>query len=155
MGSNRNHPWIKWLVGGIAAGVAFAWVFAWSLHATDQRQFCVSCHVMQEAAITHKLGTHANLSCNDCHAPHNLMAKLPFKAQAGVVDFVANMSGADVPYPVSQKNRDAINQNCIACHARTNMNVASMDAKPYCVDCHRNIAHMRFQPVSSRTVAYD
>lgn len=30
-----------------------------------------------------------------------------------------------------------------------------MDAKPYCVDCHRNMAHMRHKPISTRTVAYD
>jgi hypothetical protein len=29
------------------------------------------------------MGTHAKLSCNECHAPHNLLAKLPFKAQEG------------------------------------------------------------------------
>ena len=37
----------------------------------------------------------------------------------------------------------------------TNVNVASMDAKPYCVDCHKGMAHMRMMPISTRTVAND
>ena len=35
----------------------------------------------------------------------------------------------------------------------TNVNVASMDAKPYCVDCHRGMQHMRMKPISTRMVA--
>ena len=89
------------------------------------------------------------------YAPHNLLAKLPFKAQAGLSDFMGNLSGKDVPYPASVTTRDVVNENCKACHAQTNVNVASMNAKPYCVDCHRNVAHMRHKPISTRTVAYE
>jgi len=28
-----------------------------------------------------------------------------------------------------------------------------MDAKPYCVDCHRSAQHMRMKPISTRMVA--
>jgi len=48
-----------------------------------------------------------------------------------------------------------VNANCMACHSQTNVNVASMDAKPYCVDCHKGMAHMRMMPISTRTVAND
>ena len=112
-------------------------------------------HIMEEAAVTQKKGTHARLACNECHAPHNLLVKLPFKAQEGLRDFWGNITGKDVPHPVSLHTRDVVNANCKACHAQTNVNVASMDAKPYCVDCHRNVAHMRMRPISTRTVAYE
>lgn len=105
--------------------------------------------------MTHKLSTHAKLACNECHAPHNLLAKLPFKAQEGLRDFMGNVSGKDIPRPLSARTRDVVNENCKACHFATNSEVASMDAKPYCVDCHRNMAHMRHKPISTRTVAYD
>lgn len=101
------------------------------------------------------LSTHAKLACNECHAPHNLLAKLPFKAQEGLRDFMGNVSGKDIPRPLSARTRDVVNENCKACHFATNSEVASMDAKPYCVDCHRNMAHMRHKPISTRTVAYD
>ena len=70
-------------------------------------------------------------------------------------DIEGNISGHDVPHPPSLHTRDVVNANCKACHAQTNINVASMDAKPYCVDCHRGVTHMRTRPISTRTVAYE
>lgn len=154
MQTPRNGPW-KILLGGTVAGVVLAIVFMAVMQTTDQRPFCASCHIMQQAAVTHKLGTHADLSCNDCHAPHNLLAKLPFKAKAGLVDFVSNLSGNDVPLRATMGTRDMVNENCKSCHATSNVNVASMDVKPYCVDCHRGVAHMRKSPIDTRTVAYE
>ena len=79
MGTPRNGPWLKVLLGGVAAGMVLLGVLAYAMTTTDQRPFCASCHIMQEAAVTQKMGSHAKLSCNECHAPHNLLAKLPFK----------------------------------------------------------------------------
>ncbi len=155
MVSPGKRPWLKLFCGGVVLGAVLLGVSIYAMLSTDQRPFCATCHLMQEAAITHKLGTHADRSCNDCHAPHAILRKLPFKAQAGVMDFLGNLAGKDVPYPPSVATRDIVNENCIACHAQTNVNVASMDAKPYCVDCHRNVAHMRHQPLAQRTVAYE
>ena len=77
------------------------------------------------------------------------------KAQEGLRDVIGNISGHDIPRPLSVRTKDVVNANCMACHSQTNVNVASMDAKPYCVDCHRGIAHMRMMPISTRTVAND
>lgn len=162
MESARNGPekksvaqlW-KVLFGGLVIGVVLSGVFAWALNATDQRQFCASCHIMREAAVTQKMGMHADLTCNQCHAPHALLAKIPFKAVAGTEDIIANIAGKDVPVPASKKQRDVVNQNCINCHAPVNARVASMAIKPYCTDCHRSVAHMRLNPISERTVGYE
>lgn len=145
----------KSLTVGIVLGVVLVAVFMLTMQMTDQRPFCATCHVMQGVAATHKLGSHADLSCNDCHAPHNLAAKLPVKAKWGLHDFFANLSGKDAPVQASKDTRDTVNANCKSCHATTNVNVASMDAKPYCVDCHRSVAHMRKTPLSTRMVAYE
>ena len=153
MGTSRHGPWLKIFLGGIAVGIVLLAGSAIAMRTTDQRPFCGSCHLMQQAALTHKVSTHANLACNDCHAPHNLAAKIPFKAGEGLRDFMGNMQGKDVPLSVSLRTKEVINANCKSCHAMTNMNVASMEAKPYCVDCHRSVAHMRQKPISTRTVA--
>lgn len=145
----------KWLFSGLAVGVILSGVFAWALNATDQRQFCASCHIMREAAVTQKNGMHANLSCNECHAPHALLAKIPFKAVAGAEDILGNLQGKDVPVPPAERHRQVVNRNCIACHGPVNVTVASMAVKPYCTDCHRSVAHMRLSPISERTVGYD
>ncbi len=155
MGTPRNGPRLKWLSVGVVAGAALAGVLACAMTATDRRPFCAGCHIMQEAAVTHKLGTHADLACNECHAPQHLAAKLPFKAKAGLADFVGNLAGNDVPHPPTAETRNVVNENCKACHAQTNINVAVMEAKPYCVDCHRNVAHLRHKPIDTRTVAYE
>ncbi|MDR1855558.1 MAG: NapC/NirT family cytochrome c [Desulfovibrio sp.] len=146
---------LKPLVYGVALGLVLVAVFSYGMSTTDQRPFCASCHLMQEAAVTHRMGTHADQSCNECHAPSALSAKLPFKAQVGLHDIVANSSGKDLPYPVSKDMRVVINENCKRCHAQTNVDVATMDVKTYCVDCHRNVAHMRAKQISTRMVAYD
>ena len=151
---NRATKW-KWLGSGLIAGVVLAAVFAWSINYTDQRQFCASCHIMQEAARTQKMGAHANLTCNECHAPHALMAKIPFKIEAGATDIYNNIRGVDLPIPPHQKYRDVVRQNCINCHAPVNTTVQSMNIKPYCTDCHRGVAHMPMNPISQRTVGYD
>lgn len=145
----------KWLGSGLIAGVVLAAVFAWSINYTDQRQFCASCHIMQEAARTQKMSAHANLTCNECHAPHALMAKIPFKVEAGATDIYNNIRGADLPIPPHRKYRDVVKQNCINCHAPVNTTVQSMNIKPYCTDCHRGVAHMPMNPISQRTVGYD
>lgn len=145
----------KWLAGGLVIGVVVSGVFAWGLNATDQRQFCASCHLMREAAVTQKMGAHANLTCNECHAPHALIAKIPFKAKAGFEDVMGNITGKDLPIPPSRTQRDVVQQNCIVCHGPVNKTVASMAVKPYCVDCHRSVAHMRYCPISQRTVGYE
>ncbi|MCR5814225.1 MAG: NapC/NirT family cytochrome c [Desulfovibrio sp.] len=155
MAKPEKRPWLKIFLGGVVTGAVLLVVSAYAMLCTDQRQFCSVCHIMSEAAVTHKLGTHADRSCNDCHAPHNWLVKIPFKAQAGIEDFLGNLMGKDVPSMPSKTTRDMVNANCIACHTQVNTNVASMAAKPYCVDCHRNLAHMRYQPIAKRTVSYE
>lgn len=150
----RAHVW-KWLCGGLVCGLVLAGLFAWGINYTDQRPFCASCHLMHEAAVTQKKGMHANLSCNECHAPHAILRKIPFKAEAGLQDIWSNMRGKDMPIPPGKTQRDVINENCIICHGPVNKTVASMAIKPYCTDCHRSVAHMRLNPISERTVGYE
>jgi cytochrome c nitrite reductase small subunit len=142
-------------LGGVVLGVVLLAVSAAVMRTTDQRPFCSSCHVMHTAAVTHKLSSHANQACNDCHAPTALGARLPFKAAEGLKDFAGNFAGKEVSVPVSPRTKDVVNNNCKSCHAATNMDVASMEGKTYCIDCHRNVAHMRLKPISTRMVAYE
>ena len=155
MGTPRTGSGLKCLLGGVVLGVVLLVASAVVMRVTDQRPFCSACHVMATAAVTHKLSSHANQACNDCHTPVALGSKLSYKASAGLGDFVANLSGKDVSVPVSLRTKDVVNNNCRHCHAMTNMEVASMAAKKYCVDCHRNVAHMRKKPISTRMVAYE
>jgi cytochrome c nitrite reductase small subunit len=125
-----------------------------SMKLSDYRPFCSQCHIMKEAAITHKMSNHAKLACNECHAPHNLMAKLPFKAMTGSKDIYLNMFGSPVePIEAGEATRLVVNTNCKTCHADTNTLVSSMEVKGRCADCHRNVQHMRMKPISTRSVS--
>ena len=152
--SPRNGPKLKLVLGGAAIGVVALATMSFGMRVSDSRPFCASCHIMQEAALTHKQSAHANIACNDCHAPHNLAAKLPFKAMAGTKDVYMNTLGTpgDLIH-VGLDTKEVVNANCKACHTMTNIGVASMESKKYCTDCHRNVQHMRMKPISTRKVA--
>jgi len=140
-------------VSGIIIGSVCTLGAGVGMKISDQRPFCSGCHIMNEAAITHKMSSHAKLSCNECHAPHNLMEKLPFKAVAGTKDIYLNLFGKmELPLEAGKSTKEAVHANCKACHHMTNATVSSMDVKGACTDCHRNVQHMRMKPVSTRSV---
>ena len=156
MGSPGIRSGCKILLAGLVLGMALLGGSAYVIGVTDQRPFCAQCHTMLPSAVTHKLSTHANISCNECHLPADLAHKLPYKAYIGMSDIYAeNFATVQYPLMASGTMKGVINTNCKACHTATNLNVASMDSKPYCTDCHRNVPHQRMQPVSTRMVAYE
>ena len=139
------------LVGaGLYAGMAF------SMKVTDQPEFCGSCHVMYEAVRSHQMSVHANLACNECHAPEAAVPKILFKARAGAKDFYQNSLGDvfDVIH-ATERTREVVNESCVRCHSMTILNVSErmVQAKPYCTDCHRSVPHMSKLPISERRVA--
>jgi len=145
----------RWLTLSLALVVALVAVSAmgYAMQATDQAAFCGGCHSMDSETWTFRQGGHAKLACNDCHAPQNLAAKIPFKAQAGSADIWATVS-KNIPDVIhaSKLHKDVIQANCVRCHEATLQTVA-MDAKPWCVDCHRSVPHKSRTPISTRKVA--
>lgn len=142
------------LASGLVIGfILFIGVSA-GMHISDHRPFCSQCHIMNQAAITHKMSSHAKLACNECHAPHNLVEKLPFKAFTGTKDIYLNMFGnLEEPIEAGDATTQVVNNNCKSCHTITNTLVSSMEAKGACTDCHRDIQHMRMKPISTRSVS--
>jgi cytochrome c nitrite reductase small subunit len=130
--------------------------FAFSLQATDQPEFCGSCHVMFEPVRTQQASMHAELACNDCHTPLATVPQMIFKAQSGAKDFYLNTLGkvSDVTL-VSAKTKAVVNANCVHCHTMTINNVAEnvTAAKQYCTDCHRSVPHKSHLQIAKRRVA--
>ena len=150
---SRLFPKLWWLVSGLVLGCIFTGGAGLGMKMTDQRPFCAGCHIMNEAAITHKVSAHAKLGCNECHAPHSLLEKIPFKTAAGTKDMYINTFGnPEIPIMAGDSTRRVVNDNCKTCHYMTNSAVASMRAKELCTDCHRNVQHMRMKPISTRSV---
>ncbi len=150
----RAGPVFKVLVIGVVIGFILTAGAGFGMKISDERPFCASCHIMHEAALTHKQSQHAKLACNECHAPHNLLKKLPFKAASGARDIYLNSFGKIAePIHAGDTTREVVNVNCQNCHSMTNMTVSSMNAKAFCTDCHRNVQHMRMKPISTRKVS--
>jgi len=135
------------------AGMALLVGAALAMTATDQAPFCGSCHSMAEAALTHKRSVHAELACNECHAPHNLVAKLPFKSKEGLRDIwaTATSSVPDLIHPGGDTRR-VTQENCQRCHGATTSTVI-MQSKEFCTDCHRHVPHSPKIPVAKRSAA--
>ncbi|MCT8136328.1 NapC/NirT family cytochrome c [Anaerobacillus sp. CMMVII] len=138
-------------LAGVFAGIVLFAGTAGTLKATDSGEFCSSCHIMGTVYETFANSNHASLSCNDCHAPRDsVTSKLMFKAKAGMGHMYMNTIGAskipDVLHATAD-SQEVINQNCISCHEPSLQNV-SHDVKDSCVDCHRQVPHMKgdFRP---------
>lgn len=108
---------------------------------------------MAEAALTHKTSVHAELACNECHAPHNLAAKIPFKTKEGTRDVLATATKSipDLIHP-GEETKDVTQANCQRCHSATTSTVI-MQSKEFCTDCHRHVPHSPKIPVAKRSAA--
>lgn len=143
----------RFALPAMVVGALLTVTFGVGMTTTDSAAFCGSCHAMAEAALTHKSSVHAQLSCNDCHAPHNMVARIPFKAKEGARDVWATVSGSipDLIHPGGETK--AITQaNCLRCHGSTTSSVI-MKSKQYCTDCHRHVPHSPKIPVAKRSAA--
>ena len=89
----RGRGW-RYALPPAIAGIVVTVGVALAMTTTDQAMFCGSCHSMAEAALAHKRSVHAELACNECHAPHNLIAKIPFKTKEGTRDIVATVTSS-------------------------------------------------------------
>lgn len=152
---NETKPKKRWgiMFTAFVAGMFVMVGAGFAVKTTDQADFCARCHVMSEAAWTHKNSLHAKLDCNECHTPHNIVEKLPFKAAVGLHDIRVNTFEHVVDRISATKDtKDVVQANCRRCHYATTMNVA-MDVKPYCTDCHRSVPHNNKLPISKRKAA--
>jgi cytochrome c-type protein NapC len=76
-------------IGGFVAGVLFWGAFNTALEATNNEQFCITCHVMRDNVyqeiqptihFTNRSGVRA--TCPDCHVPKDWTHKIARKMQA-------------------------------------------------------------------------
>lgn len=133
-----------WVFIGLFLGIVFATAGADALHYTDSAEFCSTCHPMDTAYSSFSDSVHADLSCNQCHAPtDSIVSKYMFKAKAGAHDVYMNTFKADdIPDVIhaKQDTTEVVQENCKSCHQNTIKKV-SHDVKENCIDCHRQVPH--------------
>lgn len=155
MAENTPQPSRRWplFLAAFVLGIVATLGVGAAVSATDTPEFCGSCHSMAPATWTHQMSIHAEQTCNDCHTPHNLAAKLPYKAKVGLHDIFVTVTGT-IPDTIhaSAEMKQVIQDNCIRCHYATVQNV-DMTVKPFCTDCHKAVPHNGKLPISEREAA--
>lgn len=143
----------RFILVPLVAGVVITVFASFAMTTTDSAGFCGSCHSMSEAALTHSRSVHAKQACNECHAPHNLIVKIPFKAKEGTRDVYQTVTNnvPDLIHP-GGNTMEVVQKNCLRCHGAVIQGV-NMLSKSHCTDCHRYVPHSPKIPVSKRSAA--
>jgi cytochrome c nitrite reductase small subunit len=133
---------------GLAAGIgAFTFVYAHGAsYLTDDPAACANCHVMGEEFGAWMKGPHHGVAvCNDCHTPHNPIAKYAIKARNGFWhSYYFTRGKFPEPIQITPLNRTVTEQACRACHAdMAHYLVADEDERgPLdCLHCHSSVGH--------------
>ena len=130
------HKWIRCItyrqkvigltMSGTIIGLVLLFAYTLRLHTYiigDDPAACVNCHIMTPYYITWAHSSHGrDVTCNDCHVPHqNIAKKYFFKGMDGmkhVAYFVTNSERQAIMAEESSAN--VIMDNCIRCHAQLN-----------------------------------
>lgn len=175
------------LVVGVLLGAGSVAGTQVALHLTGSDEFCGNaCHSHAKFVFPeHKQTVHyvnrtgVRAGCSDCHVPHNIAAKVVYKAKAGVVDAIAEMKGTISTQEKFEKERWRManhvwdemrannSANCRTCHdpsawvAEKQSEDARKQHKKFtagkatCIDCHTGVAHKEPEEPKEATKAAD
>lgn len=152
------------IAAGVVCGLGAYTVLAsraWS-YLSDDPSGCVNCHIMAPYYATWNHSSHSrNATCNDCHVPHqNLAKKWIFKGMDGLRHAaVFTMRGEPQVIQALDGSAEVIMDNCIRCHTQLNtefVNTGRIDHEmalagdgKACWDCHRDVPHGGTNSLSS------
>ena len=159
------------LVGGIVLGILFWGGFNWAMEATNNEQFCISCHEMKDSvyqeyknAIHYSNRTGVRATCPDCHVPKDWVHKVVRKIQAtnelyhkamGTIDTREKFEAhrLELARHVWATMKETDSRECRNCHDYESMDYVAQgrrgreqhstgfDEGKTCIDCHKGIAH--------------
>ncbi len=153
---SRRQKYVSLVLLGalVGCGLFFLYILRAHSYLGDDPSACVNCHIMTPYYATWFHSSHTrNATCNDCHVPHeNIARKYFFKATDGlnhVTKFVTHLE-RQAPRPGEAANQVIMN-NCIRCHTDLNTTLVNTRKVDYmmtavgegkvCWDCHRNVPH--------------
>jgi cytochrome c-type protein NapC len=159
------------LVVGIASGIILWGGFNTAMEATNNEQFCISCHEMKENVymeyqntIHYNNRTGVRATCPDCHVPKEWTHKIVRKIQASNELLHKALGTIDTPEKFEAKRLELArhvwasmkktdSRECRNCHDYESMDytkqgrrgraqhVEGFDQGKTCIDCHKGIAH--------------
>ncbi|MBE9568430.1 MAG: NapC/NirT family cytochrome c [Proteobacteria bacterium] len=159
------------LVVGFISGVLFWGGFNTAMEMTNNEDFCISCHEMEDnvyqeykQTIHYSNRTGVRATCPDCHVPKEWNHKVVRKIQAsnellhkalGTIDTREKFEGKRLQLAsnVWKAMKKTDSRECRNCHNFEYMDFGEqgrravkahsegLDAGKTCIDCHKGIAH--------------
>jgi cytochrome c-type protein NapC len=152
------------------AGIIFTGLFNIGLSATNEMEFCTSCHSMKINLEEYKQTVHyqnasgVRADCADCHVPKEFFPKMKAKILAykdvmheilGTIDTLEKYEQHrwDMASRVWDKMKASDSRECRSCHDFSQMDLSAQsksarnkhgraeDEGQTCIDCHKGIAH--------------
>jgi cytochrome c nitrite reductase small subunit len=137
---------------GLAAGIGFfTFVYAHgAAYMTNDPAACANCHVMGEEYGAWMKGPHHTVAvCNDCHTPHNVLAKYAIKARNGFWhSYYFTRGKFPEPIRITGLNRRVTEGACRHCHGALVHGLTARDengdgegGELSCIHCHASVGH--------------
>ncbi|MBY0577320.1 MAG: NapC/NirT family cytochrome c [Gallionellaceae bacterium] len=158
---------------GFVAGILFSGGYGTAMDATNQLEFCIGCHEMENNVYqeykktihyTNRSGVRA--TCPDCHVPRDFAHKLMRKIQAskevwgritGTIDTKEKFEAKRLTLAQHEWDRMKANDSreCRHCHSFEGMDQDKQKQRSRknhemaqkdgktCIDCHKGIAHQK------------
>ncbi len=153
------------------AGIVFWGGFNTAMEVTNELEFCIGCHEMEEnvyeeyvPTIHHSNRTGVRAVCSDCHVPKSWGHKMVRKIKASKEVYYWIMGKIDTPEKFDEhrlslaKNvwktmKETDSRECRNCHNLESMNpqfqrprarkqhLNAFETGQTCIDCHKGIAH--------------
>jgi len=171
-----NRPTARYSLGvllvvGFVAGIIFWGGFNWAMEATNNEEFCISCHEMEvnvyeeyKETIHYTNRTGVRATCPDCHVPKEWHHKVIRKIRATIELFHKAMGSIDTPEKFEAKRlklarnvwksmKKTDSRECRNCHDFDSMDYPSQGRRAVaqhsvgleegqtCIDCHKGVAH--------------
>lgn len=122
---------------------------------TNDPAACNNCHVMNAHYAGWQTSSHrAVATCNDCHTPHNVVAKYASKASNGFWHSLGFTTGKfPDPLRIKEHNLRIAENACRECHGALVSTMAGGEAHgvatadgrpeplPFCTRCHASVGH--------------
>ncbi|MHB8865259.1 MAG: cytochrome c nitrite reductase small subunit [Pirellulaceae bacterium] len=146
--------WVSVIIAVLVGAAAGMGVFTFGYakggsYLTNRPDACANCHVMKEHLDAWVKSSHGRFAtCNDCHAPHNLLGKYYCKGRNGIFHSWAFTTGY---FPdqiqITSYNRQVVENACRYCHAQITHQIDPMPngSRPAestsCLHCHSTVGH--------------
>lgn len=159
------------LIVGFISGVVFWGGFNTAMEMTNNEQFCISCHEMEDnvyqeykQTVHYSNRTGVRATCPDCHVPKEWTHKVVRKIQAsnellhkalGTINTREKFEGKrlELAKHVWKAMKTTDSRECRNCHnfefmdfteqgrRAVNAHSKGLDEGKTCIDCHKGIAH--------------